>query len=53
VAFATSKTVPALARNPLSDRFILPLKESGFGNKKRKMNILSIPMREIHIILFM
>ena len=32
VAFATNKTVPALARNPLSDRFLCPLKESGHDN---------------------
>ena len=36
VAFATSKTVPALARNPLSDRFLCPLKESGHDNQKEK-----------------
>ena len=46
VAFATSKTVPALARNPLSDRFLCPLKESGH-------DINNISFREIKIILFM
>jgi hypothetical protein len=40
------KTVSALARNPLSDRFLCPLKESGHG-------INNISFREIKIILFM
>ena len=46
VAFATCKTVPALARNPLSDGFLCPLKESGH-------DINNISFREVRIILFM